>query len=72
VRAGGDAFELDAVAAGPVRVRVRHTPYWDVVGGDACVARASGGWTEVRVRRPGRVVVRARFTLSGALRSAGC
>jgi len=55
-------FTLRAPAAGPVTVRIRWTPYWQVQGGDACVSRAPGDWTQVRVRRPGRIRVGVKFT----------
>ena len=39
---------------------VRHTRYWRVRSGAACVTRAPDGWTELRVARPGRIEVKAR------------
>jgi hypothetical protein len=65
------SFVLRARRAGTVRVRERHTPYWQVPRGAACVTRAPGGWTELRVRRAGIVRVKARFSLTGAARLAG-
>ena len=48
-------------------VRQHGTPYWEVVAGDACVSEDPSGWTMVRVRRPGLIRVRARFSAVGAL-----
>jgi hypothetical protein len=44
-----------------VRLRVHFTPYWAVVRGDACVERAAGDWTRLRVRRAGSLRVATRF-----------
>ncbi|MGI8593518.1 MAG: hypothetical protein ACR2ML_03975 [Solirubrobacteraceae bacterium] len=56
-----DAVSLDAIRPGATTVRVRFSPYWAVVEGAGCVARASGGWTRVEVRRPGRLRLAMRF-----------
>jgi hypothetical protein len=64
---GHDAFALRAAAPGNFVVRVHHTRYWAVLGGDACVGSAPGGWTSVSVASPGPVLVAARFSLSRAL-----
>jgi hypothetical protein len=61
VRLDADRLLLEADGPGRLLVRVRHTPYWDVTSGDACVRRAPGGWTEVEVARPGRVALVARL-----------
>jgi hypothetical protein len=45
-----------------LRLRVRWTPYWDVVAGDACVA-PDGEWTQLRVRQAGEVQLATRFAL---------
>ena len=58
---GSDAVSLDAVRPGPTTVRVRFSPYWAVVEGEGCVARAPGGWTAVQARRPGRLRLAMRF-----------
>jgi hypothetical protein len=58
---GTDRFVLRAHRPGPVLVRVRYTRYWAVTSGQACVTRARSGWTQVRVFRPGRIGVAARF-----------
>ncbi|MCA1690402.1 MAG: hypothetical protein LC720_08275, partial [Actinobacteria bacterium] len=47
--------------AGTSLVRVRFSPYWQVSRG--CVARASGGYTQVTVRDPGLVRVTIGFSL---------
>ena len=60
-RIGPASFTLHARRPGPVLVRVRFTPYWRVTGGDACVERATDGWTIVRARERGRIRVAAKF-----------
>jgi hypothetical protein len=67
-RTGPEGFELPAARPGTVRVPERHTQYWTVVRGDACVRPTDDGFTEVLVRRAGTVRVQARMSLSGALR----
>lgn len=59
-----DGFALRALHAGTALVRVRHTRWWVVTAGAACVQAGPDGMTMVRVKRPGIVRVRAR--LSGA------
>jgi hypothetical protein len=60
---GADWF----VTAGGV-VRVRWTPYWAVVAGGGCVARAPGDWTSVRPDPPASEVrVGIRVTPDRAL-----
>ncbi len=44
-------------------VRVRFTSYWAVTSGAGCVGRAPGGWTRVRLTRPGEAVLGIRFAL---------
>jgi hypothetical protein len=65
-----EGFSLVARRTGDAIVRVRFTPYWAVTAGDACVARAPGGWTRVSVRRPGVIRVGIRFAL-GRIRATG-
>jgi hypothetical protein len=60
-RIEGDGLDLSARRRGRVLVRVRHTPYWRVTAGAACIGRAPDGWTEVRAARPGRIAIRARL-----------
>jgi hypothetical protein len=69
-----DSDELSLALARPasVLVRVRWTPYWAVVAGDACVEPA-GDWTRLRVRRPGMVRLAIRFGVGRiAARSPRC
>ncbi len=64
---GHAGFSLLARRPGHFLVRVHHTHWWTVTGGDAKVSSAPGGWTEVTVSRPGKVSVAARFSLGKAL-----
>jgi hypothetical protein len=64
---GHDSFALRAATAGTFTIRVRYTRYWVIARGEGCVAAAPGGWTSVRARGPGTVVVAARFSLGRAL-----
>jgi hypothetical protein len=63
-----DGFALQASGPGTVLVRVRHTPYWAVTAGSACVSKATGGWTAVTVPHAGPVRVQARLELPRATR----
>jgi hypothetical protein len=65
-----DGFALQATGPGTVLVRVRHTPYWAVTAGAACVSKAAGGWTAVTVPHAGPVRVQARLELPRATRCA--
>jgi hypothetical protein len=58
-----DRIVLRARRAGTVLVRVRWTPYWQVMTG-GCVARSPDGWTRVDLPRAGRAEVGLRFSLS--------
>jgi hypothetical protein len=58
---GPDSIELLAGRAATVRLRVHFTPYWAVAGGDGCVSRIAGDWTQLRVRRPGALRIVTRF-----------
>jgi hypothetical protein len=60
VRLDADRLVIDADRPGRLVLRVRHTRYWQVTAGAACVARAPDGWTELRVVRAGRVEIAAR------------
>lgn len=62
-RFGTDGLTLAVPQAASVRLRVRWTPYWAVVSGDACVA-PDGEWTRLRVRRAGEVRLATRFAPS--------
>jgi hypothetical protein len=55
---------LLAPRAGDYTVRVRFTPYWTVSSGVGCVEEAAGGWTAVRVARPGTLHVGIDFSLA--------
>lgn len=60
-RLGADSFALVAERPGPVVVRVRHSPYWELRAGRGCVDRAPGGWTRLRLARAGPATVGMRF-----------
>jgi len=64
---GHESFALQARSAGSFLVRVHFTRYWAVSEGRGCVGPAPGGWTRVVARAPGRIVVRAGFSLSRAI-----
>lgn len=68
---GSDTFALDAHSAGTLEARIHYTRYFTVVSGEACVTSAPGGWTYVRARAPGRIVVSARFSVGRALGLSG-
>jgi hypothetical protein len=68
VQLDADGLVLHADRPGRLLVRVRHTRYWRVMAGAACVTRAPGGWTELRAARAGRIAIRARV---GPLRRLG-
>ena len=56
-----DGFTIRATRAGNALVRVRHTRWWSVTRGRACVQQAPGGMTLVRVLAAGTVHVRAQL-----------
>ena len=60
LRTSTDALTLAVPGAATIRLRVRWTPYWAVVQGDACVA-PDGDWTELRVREAGTIRLATRF-----------
>ncbi|MEI6792155.1 MAG: hypothetical protein WCK97_02850 [Actinomycetes bacterium] len=64
VHLGRDNFTLQAHRAEPMLVRVRWTSFFTVLHGSACLARAKGGWTEVRPIRPGPITIAARFDVA--------
>lgn len=68
---GSDTFALDARAPGTLLARIHYTRYFTVISGRACVASGPGGWTYVRARAPGPIVVAARFSLGRALGLGG-
>ena len=63
-------MRLTATRPGPVDLRVRFTPYWRIATGHGCVGEGPGGWTRLRVRRPGPVVLEASFALGRVRASA--
>jgi hypothetical protein len=65
-----ERVRLTASRPGAVDLRVRFTPYWRITTGRGCVGEGPGGWTRVRVRRPGPVVVEASFALGRVRASA--
>ena len=58
------AVRLRARRAGTVDLRVRYTPYWELVRGRGCVSEGPGGWTQLRLDGPGSAVLEPRFALS--------
>jgi hypothetical protein len=58
-----ERVRLTASRAGAVDLRVRFTPYWRIATGRGCVAVGPGGWTRLRVDRPGPVVLETSFAL---------
>jgi len=68
---GHQSFALQANAPGPYLVKIHFTPYWSVTAGAATLGQGPDGFTEVRVRRPGRVAVSASFTLGAAWSAFG-
>jgi hypothetical protein len=71
VSLGHDSFTLRVRSRGDFVVRVHYTRYWTLAYGAGCVAPAPGGWTRVFARRPGRLLVQARFSLSRAFGETG-
>jgi hypothetical protein len=65
-----ERVRLAASRAGVVDLRVRFTPYWRISAGRGCVGEGPGGWTRVRVERPGPVDLRAAFALDRVRASA--
>jgi hypothetical protein len=62
VTLSADGFTLRARRAGVALVRVRHTRWWRVTSGRACVEAAAGEMTRVRLHARGTVRVQARLT----------
>ena len=72
LEAGTDSLTLAVARPADVALRVRWTPYWAVVGGNACVA-PDGDFTRLRVRRAGIVRLAIRFSFGRiAARTARC
>ena len=53
-----EEITLEATRAGNYRLRLRYTPYWQVVRGKACVGPREPWSTELRVAKPGIVTLR--------------
>jgi hypothetical protein len=56
-----DGFALRVAQRGDAFVRIRHTRWWAVTRGRACVERGPDGMTRVRVLRRGTIRVQARL-----------
>jgi hypothetical protein len=61
IRLTADGFALTAPRPGAALVRVRHSRWWRVTAGRACVRRGPGGMTAIRVFAAGPVRVQARL-----------
>jgi hypothetical protein len=64
---GPDWFELDVSRPGSYLVRIHHTPYWEIAGGEGCVER-DGDWTRVEALAAGAVRLEAALSVDGLLR----
>jgi hypothetical protein len=64
---GIDDFSLTVAGPGSSVVRVRFSPWFQVVAGDACVAEADDGWTLVRARSAGSVRIAARLSVGAVV-----
>jgi hypothetical protein len=60
---GPQRVGLYARRTGSVDLRVRFTPYWQIVKGAGCVLNGPRGWTRLRVDEPGPVVLTTEFSL---------
>jgi hypothetical protein len=60
---GPQRVGLYARRTGSVDLRVRFTPYWQIVKGSGCVLSGPRGWTRLRVDEPGPVVLTTEFSL---------
>jgi hypothetical protein len=60
---GPQRVRLSARRTGTVDLRVRFTPYWQIVVGQGCVQKGPRGWTRLRVSDPGPVVLTTEFSL---------
>lgn len=60
----GEEVTIHARGTGDALLRVRHTRWWRVVGGDgaACVEKGDDGFTRLRIGEAGRIVLAARLT----------
>ncbi len=65
----GEGVTVYARKAGRYRLRLRYTPYWRVVQGDACVMPTASWTTELRVSSPGIVSLQFQVGLSRLVRT---
>jgi hypothetical protein len=63
-RASSDSLSVYAPRPGSYTLRVHFTPYWKLAGGDGCVSRAPGDWTQLQARSPGTFQVVIGFSLA--------
>ncbi|MCU1345605.1 MAG: putative integral rane protein [Acidimicrobiia bacterium] len=63
-RLEGDRVVINAAQAAPIRVRIRYTPKWSVVSGDACTRSDSDGWTVIDAHHVGRIELALRLVSS--------
>jgi len=57
-----DAVDLAATRPGDALVRVRHSPWWRVSAGAACVYEGPEGFLRLRIRQPGPIRLAVRLT----------
>jgi hypothetical protein len=78
VALGQSTLELDVFRPGPLKLRIRYTPYWDAdPSGGLCLSRGSDGLTTVQALRPGRYALRVSANVTTGLStlagiSSGC
>jgi hypothetical protein len=60
---GPQRVGLHARRTGTVDLRVRFTPYWQIVKGHGCVLKGPRGWTRLRVDESGPVVLTTEFSI---------
>jgi hypothetical protein len=78
VALGQSTLKLDVARPGPLKLRIRYTPYWDAdPSGGLCLSRASDGLTTVQALRPGRYALRVSANVTTGLStlagiSSGC
>lgn len=68
---GNDSFSILAARPGLFVARIRYTRYWTLTRGRGCVARAPGGWTQVRLSSAATSTISASFSLGRALGESG-
>jgi hypothetical protein len=60
---GPQRVGLHARRTGTVDLRVRFTPYWQIVKGHGCVLKGPRGWTRLRLDESGPVVLTTEFSI---------